>query len=704
MNINCDKCGSSFGLDDKSIKKTGSKVRCSKCKNIFLVYPQEKKEEPAKVKKEVSKKIEKPKPESKVARVPIKKQDIDDHELELDSDLDENLDLELDLSMMPDEDDEDFEVKKPKSKKEAPPKKEIKPQKVDKEDNEDDLLDFDEIEKILESDEPQGNGDFDELDLDMDADLDSLDLKLDEDVESVSELSMSEVPDLDLEVPDIDDFDIDEPVDSDEKEDVDLEGLDLRLDLDDDEYSPQSAPANDDEDLDDLKLELDLGYESKKSTPPKKQEKKQDKKQEKKQPEPEFEDEDDGEFDLGLDLEMDGGLEETADAHSKEEDGDIEELEFNLDFGEDDEEIPKKSPAKSKKIEEEFEEDEADLSDIEDMILEEKDEKSEKSENEEEFELDLDLEELAHKPKKQAKPDAVVEEELDFSDLEDMLDEETTQDKDETPEDIELEFDIDFEDTSSKKAPVKSNDDDIELEFETEDIEKTEVTRDTKREKIAETVIGQSSDDEEDIYEEDIYEPEVPQTFSKSKPKKSGFLFVIIFILIIGCAAAGIFLFKDKIPYIKDMDIPFLGGSKAVIQTKESSSVVIENVKNEFVQNANAGKLFVVSGTVKNHYPHSRSYIQLMVKLYSTDEKMIDTKDEKMIDSKTVYCGNTLTDDELKTLDIKLIEMRLGKPEGDNNMGLNIKPNESIPFMVVFSPSKELKTFKPEIVNSVEVR
>lgn len=39
MIIKCDKCQTSFRLPDEKIKPEGTKVRCSKCKNIFTVYP-----------------------------------------------------------------------------------------------------------------------------------------------------------------------------------------------------------------------------------------------------------------------------------------------------------------------------------------------------------------------------------------------------------------------------------------------------------------------------------------------------------------------------------------------------------------------------------------------------------------------------------------------------------------------------------------
>lgn len=40
MIITCQECNSSFNVEDSLIKETGSKVRCSKCENIFVAYPQ----------------------------------------------------------------------------------------------------------------------------------------------------------------------------------------------------------------------------------------------------------------------------------------------------------------------------------------------------------------------------------------------------------------------------------------------------------------------------------------------------------------------------------------------------------------------------------------------------------------------------------------------------------------------------------------
>ena len=45
MIINCEKCSSKFNLDENLLNNNGSKVRCSVCKNIFIVMPPEPEEE-----------------------------------------------------------------------------------------------------------------------------------------------------------------------------------------------------------------------------------------------------------------------------------------------------------------------------------------------------------------------------------------------------------------------------------------------------------------------------------------------------------------------------------------------------------------------------------------------------------------------------------------------------------------------------------
>ncbi|MEE8398975.1 MAG: zinc-ribbon domain-containing protein, partial [Desulfobacterales bacterium] len=39
MIITCEACDTSFNVDESLLASTGSKVRCSSCKQVFLAYP-----------------------------------------------------------------------------------------------------------------------------------------------------------------------------------------------------------------------------------------------------------------------------------------------------------------------------------------------------------------------------------------------------------------------------------------------------------------------------------------------------------------------------------------------------------------------------------------------------------------------------------------------------------------------------------------
>ncbi|MDL1967480.1 MAG: zinc-ribbon domain-containing protein [Deltaproteobacteria bacterium] len=48
MLITCNECDTRFNIDESLLEQTGSKVRCSKCKNVFLAYPSSFSEKPYK--------------------------------------------------------------------------------------------------------------------------------------------------------------------------------------------------------------------------------------------------------------------------------------------------------------------------------------------------------------------------------------------------------------------------------------------------------------------------------------------------------------------------------------------------------------------------------------------------------------------------------------------------------------------------------
>jgi hypothetical protein len=141
------------------------------------------------------------------------------------------------------------------------------------------------------------------------------------------------------------------------------------------------------------------------------------------------------------------------------------------------------------------------------------------------------------------------------------------------------------------------------------------------------------------------------------------------------------YLSDIQIPYISDVRIPYLDGllksEPKDIAGNLKISPLGRTITYKFVENTKAGKIFVISGQVRNEYDHPRSNIKITGKLYQ--------KDKALAKSATVYCGNMLSDIDLQQMDITAISKRLQNRFGDNRSNVKVKTGKTIPFVIVFS-------------------
>ena len=153
--------------------------------------------------------------------------------------------------------------------------------------------------------------------------------------------------------------------------------------------------------------------------------------------------------------------------------------------------------------------------------------------------------------------------------------------------------------------------------------------------------------------------------------------------------------------------ISFVGGVYLLIRNvekKETKEYVdpVGNLKidtldisSKFIKNAKKGKLFVITGRIKNEYSDVRSYVKITGKLY--------TKGKVISQTETVFCGNVLSEIELSNLDLAAIKKRLSNRLGDNKSNMQIKPGEELPFMIVFSNLPDnLEEFAVEVTGSTQ--
>ncbi|MDR0882230.1 MAG: zinc-ribbon domain-containing protein [Candidatus Adiutrix sp.] len=95
-----------------------------------------------------------------------------------------------------------------------------------------------------------------------------------------------------------------------------------------------------------------------------------------------------------------------------------------------------------------------------------------------------------------------------------------------------------------------------------------------------------------------------------------------------------------------------------------------------FRENKGAGHILVITGMVRNDYPDRRSFIRLRGHILD--------KDGATLADRFVYAGNIISEEDLAGLPMKEITTRLNLRGGQNDLNMNIKPGNEIPFMLVF--------------------
>ena len=94
-----------------------------------------------------------------------------------------------------------------------------------------------------------------------------------------------------------------------------------------------------------------------------------------------------------------------------------------------------------------------------------------------------------------------------------------------------------------------------------------------------------------------------------------------------------------------------------------------------------------------NNNPKSRSFILL--------KGTILDENGKPIRRKLVYAGNTFDDDKLREMTLEEIDRGLKKQAGRGKINMNVKPTDSVPFMIIFENLPDnLGEFMVEAVSS----
>jgi len=400
----------------------------------------------------------------------------------------------------------------------------------------------------------------------------------------------------------------------------------------------------------------------------------------------------------------------------------LEDIELDLDLEDELEKVPEDLEAETKP--EEL--DELDLSDMEELLdITETPEEKVVEEDLEDIELDLDLEDEPEKALEDVEAEAKSKEpdELDLSDIEKMLDlEEPETDEEDEPKEVDLELDMGME------PELERTPDDIEAGVESEELEEIDLSDiekmleteeeaeiDIKEEPVESVLLDDISDkpepdepfetedierefeiedtDQEDLTDEEVadMQPMVAKVRPAEKKRISKPLLVLLILVLLGGGCYGTYVLLDfmniKIPFISD----YLNPQDS--DTAGNLMIGTLDVDSRFVINAKAGKLFVITGQIKNGYSDVRSYIRVIGKLY--------TKGKVLAQTETVFCGNVLSDIELSNMEVAAIKERLSNRLGDNKSNMQVKPGQELPLMIVFATLPDnLEEFAIEVAGS----
>jgi len=102
----------------------------------------------------------------------------------------------------------------------------------------------------------------------------------------------------------------------------------------------------------------------------------------------------------------------------------------------------------------------------------------------------------------------------------------------------------------------------------------------------------------------------------------------------------------------------------------------ISSLNGEFLANREAGEVFAVTGEVLNTSGRALTALRVRGTVYDSTGQVLAQR--------TVYCGNSLTRDQMAGLPFSELEKAMNRQFGDSLANLDVAPGKSIPFMVIF--------------------
>ncbi len=194
-----------------------------------------------------------------------------------------------------------------------------------------------------------------------------------------------------------------------------------------------------------------------------------------------------------------------------------------------------------------------------------------------------------------------------------------------------------------------------------------------------------------------VVEDEAPPLSISSRRKGEPFLPTLLIALsvlvIIALAGLGFYYLKDGPEILNRLGVGFIAEWFGV-ESRGEGTISLDKVGGSYLVNPEAGgELFVIRGEAVNNYRRPRAAIQVRGALLG--------KNGQILAQKVAYCGNNLTDEQIRTLPLERLDAAMGNQFGDSLVNLGVQPGKRIPFVVVITNiPKDAADYSVEVVGS----
>ncbi len=172
--------------------------------------------------------------------------------------------------------------------------------------------------------------------------------------------------------------------------------------------------------------------------------------------------------------------------------------------------------------------------------------------------------------------------------------------------------------------------------------------------------------------------------------------FVIIGLVLVLLAGAGAGLWFSG---VAGKLMGKFGGAKEEVKTEDVSPeakvkfIILENVRQYYVNNEKAGQLFVIEGKAVNQFEKPKELIKIDATLFDAAGKPLGSRQQ--------LCGNILSYFQLQVLSRTEIEAALANEMGVLNNNTNLETGAGTPFMVIFfEPPKDVAEFGVKVIEA----